>query len=109
MPFQKQLLAALSALFATPVAAKTYVAAPAPCPAPADVIVYRIPAEAEAIDQNGWSLAGDGAIVIYDEPLRGWASRRLFARFILDPEGLERFKPAPSTAARDCAGPRRNR
>ena len=102
MALQKPLLAALLGFAATPVAAKTYVVTPAPCPAPADVIIYRIPANVEAEDQNGWSLAADGAVVIYDVSVHGWASRRLFARFVLDPKGLERMETPLPAALRDC-------
>jgi hypothetical protein len=102
------LLLFAAALVPAPSGARTFVVGPDPCPAPADILVYRIPAEVEAQNQNGWSLAGDGAIVIYDAPLidapkRGWARRRLFARFVLDPEGLARAEPPRAATAPGCA------
>lgn len=97
------LVLTIAALTSAPAFARTFIVGPDPCPAPADVLVYRIPADAVAEDQNGWSLAGDGAIIIYDAPVRGWASRRLFARFVLDPKGLERAEPRDNERLRNCA------
>lgn len=93
MRLLKPMLAALLAWAANPAAAGTYVVGPDPCPAPADVAGYRMPAEVEAVDLNPSRRAVADAFILYDAPLRGWARRRLVARFILDPAGLERSAP----------------
>ncbi len=65
--------------------AKTIAVKPAECSAPPDAVVYYTPAADEATDFNRKRRIVDRVFVFYDIPLNGWASSRLFARFILDP------------------------
>jgi hypothetical protein len=70
-------------LAAAPARGETLIIAPDPCPAPADAAPYVAPWDIEATDLNPDRAAADHVIILYDAPLRGWASRRLFTRFVI--------------------------
>ncbi|MEL6213707.1 MAG: hypothetical protein AAFY22_06550 [Pseudomonadota bacterium] len=79
--------------------ARTFRAASSPCAAPADLPPLVISgSDVIAVDLNPGRLAADDVLVIYDSRFDGWASRRLFARFVLKPsEGPVVYAGQPGT------------
>ena len=79
--------------FAAAPSAKTIIVEPDPCAIPADVAPYEADLEAIAAEDARWREALGGVLLIYPPEAPGWASRRLRARFVIDP--VEVFADAP--------------
>ncbi len=74
-----------AAIVATPGDAKTYVVRANECPRPADMTIVITGDDVMAVDLNRGRAAAEDILIIYDRRYDGWASQRLFARFVLDP------------------------
>ncbi len=84
-----------AAVFATPGDARTYVVRPNECPRPADVTLVITGGDVVAVDLNAGRAVAKDVVVIYDRRFDGWASQRLFSRFVLDPESAQSLAGAP--------------
>jgi len=81
----KRLLLAAIATPSFAVHAETITVGPDLCPALAMMTIIAR-GNIEAVDLNAGRRVADGVVIFYDRRLEGWASRRLFARFMLAPE-----------------------
>jgi hypothetical protein len=75
--------AAAAALAPSAAEARIYYVGPDACARAADAAPYETPLDAIADDLNQGHNALEGVSVFYAAPNRGWASRRLAARFLI--------------------------
>ena len=83
------IIALYAAVIATPGDAKTYTVRANSCAVTADLPIIIAGENVVAVDLNQGRAVAENVIVIYDRRYDGWASQRLFARFVLDPESGE--------------------
>lgn len=102
-----KIIISLSTLFAVLNAAsgdaKTYRVSSQKCALSANAPIVLAPdGSVIATDLNPGRLAADDVLVIYDSRYDGWASRRLFARFVLDPSTGRAVTAGPPGRAIEC-------
>gem|GEM_PF-6972227 len=78
-----------TAVVATPGDAKTYTVRSNDCAKSATLPLVIAGGNVVAIDLNRGRAVAEDVIIIYDRRYDGWASQRLFSRFVLDPQSGE--------------------
>lgn len=78
-----------AAIVATPGDAKTYTVRSNDCAETATLPLIIADGNVVAVDLNRGRAVSKDVLVIYDRRYDGWASQRLFSRFVLDPESAE--------------------
>ena len=78
-----------AAIISTPGDARTYTVRSNDCAKSATLPLVIAGGNVVAVDLNRGRAFAEDVVVIYDRRYDGWASQRLFSRFVLDPESGE--------------------